>query len=102
MNALRKLSAGLSRLIHGAEHHRAYVYRVAATVGALAVAGGQLTSGREATLLDLLGAVLGLGGSGLAAANTSTKKRGEAGSVDPGSAALGLFVGALVVYLILR
>jgi len=70
---LSKITAGLSRVLHGAEHHRAYVYRVAATVGALAVAGGQLTSGREATLLDLLGAVLGLGGSGLAAANTSTR-----------------------------
>jgi hypothetical protein len=99
---LTTIKVALSRLIHGAERHRAYVYRVAAMIGALAVAGGQLTSGREATLLDLLGAVLGLGGSGLAAANTSTKKLTEAGSIDPGSAALGLFVGALVVYLVLR
>jgi hypothetical protein len=99
---LSKISASLSRVLHGAEHHRAYVYRVAVTIGALLVGGGYLTAGRESAALTLLGAVLGLGGSGLAAANTSTKKRGEAGSIDPGSAALGLFVGALVVYLILR
>lgn len=69
-----KVTAALSRLIHGAERHRAYAYRVATVVGALLVAGGQLTAGSEATLLTLLGAVLGLGGSGLAVANTSTRK----------------------------
>lgn len=72
---LGKIGRGLSRVIHGAERHRAYVYRVAVTVGALAVAGGQLTAGRESAILTLLGAILGVGGSGLAAANTSTKPR---------------------------
>jgi drug/metabolite transporter (DMT)-like permease len=99
---LSKITAGLSRVLHGAEHHRAYVYRVAVTVGALLVGGGYLTAGRESAALTLLGAVLGLGGSGLAAANTSTKKRTEAGAVDPGSLALGVVAGAVVAYLILR
>jgi hypothetical protein len=71
---MKKLAALVSRALHGAEHHRAYTYRVAATVGALLVGSGQLTAGHESAVLTLLGAVLGLGGSGLAAANTSTRK----------------------------
>jgi hypothetical protein len=74
VTAVNKVVAFVSRIVHGAERHRAYTYRVAATIGALLVAGGQLTAGHESALLTLLGAVLGLGGSGLAAANTSTSK----------------------------
>lgn len=71
---LKKVTGLASRVLHGAERHRAYTYRVAATIGALLVASGQLTAGHESAVLTLLGAVLGLGGSGLAAANTSTRK----------------------------
>lgn len=74
MISVKKVSAFASRVLHGAEHHRAYVYRVAATVGALLVGSGQLTAGHESAVLTLLGAILGLGGTGLAAANTSTHK----------------------------
>jgi hypothetical protein len=69
---LSKITAGLSRVLHGAEHHRAYVYRVATTIGGLLVTGGVIDGTREGYLIAALGAVLGLP-NGLAAANTSTR-----------------------------
>jgi hypothetical protein len=74
MSVLRKAAAAASRVVHGAEHHRAYTYRVASTIGGLLVAGGVIDGTREGYLIALVGAVLGLP-NGLAAANTSTRKR---------------------------
>lgn len=70
---LHKIGTSLARIIHGAEHHRAYVYRLATTIGGLLLAGGVIDGTREGYLLALVGAVLGLP-NGLAAANTSTRK----------------------------
>lgn len=70
---LTKINAAFSRIIHGAEHHRAYLYRLATTIGGLLVAGGVIDGTREGYLIAVVGAVLGLP-NGLAAANTSTRK----------------------------
>lgn len=79
---------------------RAYIYRCL-TAGAPIIATYAAISSTELVLwLALAATVLG---TGLAAANTpADKPRDEAGSIDPGSAALGLLAGLLVAYLILR
>lgn len=59
----------LNNLIHGAEKHRAYFYRIGTTVAALAVVYGFVDGKETSGLLALLAAVLG----GTASANTSTK-----------------------------
>lgn len=71
---LSKINRALSRIVHGAEHHRAYLYRLATTIGGLLVAGGVIDGTREGYLIAVVGAVLGLP-NGLAAANTSTRRR---------------------------
>lgn len=81
--------------------YRQIVYRLyaaaAVIAGALAVAG--VDTGKTPDVLAYLGGALGF----VAAANVApAKPRGEDGAVEPGSLALGLFVGALVVYLIRR
>lgn len=70
---LHKIATALDRLVHGAERHRAYVYRLATTTGGLLLAGGVIDGTREGYLIAVVGAVLGLP-NGLAAANTSTRK----------------------------
>ena len=76
------------------------LYAVAVVVaGALAVAGVDI--GKAPDVLAYLGGALGV----VAAANTGApliKPKGEDGAVDPGSAALGALVAAVVVYLIMR
>jgi hypothetical protein len=64
----------LSRMLHGAEHHRAYFYRVAGTVGILLTGEGLITDGTWSRVALVIGAILGVGGNGLATANTSTER----------------------------
>lgn len=91
-----KLQALATSLIHGAEHNRAYFYRLAVTVGTLLVGLHFITTGTLSTVLVLVGAVLGVGSSGLAATNTSTKKpAGEGGALQ-----LGTVVTVLVIVVL--
>jgi hypothetical protein len=69
----------ITNLLHIAESHRAYFYRLAGIIGVVLVTGGLVTGGKEQTILALIGAVLGVSSNGLAAANTSTKPKSEAG-----------------------
>ncbi|WP_336881376.1 phage holin [Rhodococcus globerulus] len=55
------------------QNQRAYFYRVALAVLAVLLGYGVLASGDVANLSLLVGAVLGVPVSGLAAANTSTE-----------------------------
>jgi hypothetical protein len=64
----------LNRILHGAEANRAYFYRLATVLGPVLVGAHFITSGVLSTVLTVAGAILGVGGTGLAAANTSTKK----------------------------
>lgn len=64
----------LDKLIHGAEAHRAYFYRVALALVGLAVVLHFVASGQVASVVEVISAVLGISGNGLAAANTSTKQ----------------------------
>ena len=64
----------LNDLIHGAERHRAYFYRIATASSAALVAAGSIADGTASRVLFIIGAVLGLPSAGLAAANTSTEK----------------------------
>jgi hypothetical protein len=70
--ALRRLGALIGKIVPEAEQHRAYLYRVALVVGGLLVASGRITDGQLSTVLTVVGAVLGLSGSGMAAVKTST------------------------------
>ena len=56
------------------EHVRAYIYRVLTALVPLLVAYGVVTEGTVGLWLQLAGAVLAVGGTGLAAAHTSTKR----------------------------
>lgn len=64
----------LKQLLHTAEVHRAYFYRLAGTIGIVLTAGGVVTDGTEAKAMLIIGAILGVGGNGLATANTSTTR----------------------------
>lgn len=57
------------KLIHGAEAHRAYFYRLGTAVAALIASYGFIDGKLEVALVSLLGTLLG----GTASANTSTK-----------------------------
>lgn len=61
-------------IVHGAEKHRAYFYRVALSLVALAVVLHLVADGQVASVTELVAAILGVGGNGLAALNSSTKK----------------------------
>lgn len=55
------------------EHRRAYLYRAVLALGSVALVMGLLTDSQLAAFVGLAGALLG---NGLAAGNTSTKRRG--------------------------
>ncbi|HEX7038689.1 MAG TPA: hypothetical protein VF202_01090 [Trueperaceae bacterium] len=56
------------------EHVRAYIYRVLTALAPLLVAYGVVAEGTVGLWLQLAGAVLAAGGTGLAAAYTSTRR----------------------------
>lgn len=64
----------LGKILHSAEHHRAYFYRLAGAIGVVLTADGIITSGTWAKVALVVGAILGVGGNGLATANTSTDR----------------------------
>ena len=53
---------------------RAYIYRTLVAIMALAVLKGIITKDELPLYLEVILSLLGLGGAGLATANTSTKK----------------------------
>lgn len=55
------------------EHVRAYLYRVATATIPLLVVVGVVAGDQAQLVLNVVAAVLGVGASGLAAANTTTK-----------------------------
>lgn len=82
------------------EGHRAYAYRIALIAGPLLIAAGVVSSGQVATVLQVLGALLGVGGTGLAVKHTSTKAKGQAGQVvfDVVSVCLIVLTGVVVLW----
>lgn len=64
----------VDNVIHSAESHRAYFYRVAGAIGAVLVIYGLIDGAKLGEILLAVGTILGVGGNGLAAVNTSTKK----------------------------
>lgn len=79
---------------------RAYIYRVLTAAAPLAALYGIASDTELVLWLALAATVLG---TGLAAVNTPAPKTvNDDGAIDPGSAALGALVGAVVAYLILR
>lgn len=56
------------------EAHRAWVYRILFLLFVAVVACVMLVQGKTDNIVGLIAALLGLGGTGLAAANTSTKR----------------------------
>lgn len=61
-------------LVRSAERHRAYYYRIALAVSSALVGAGFVTDGRASAIVTILGAVLGVGSSGLASLNTTTRR----------------------------
>lgn len=55
------------------EHVRAYLYRIATALIPLLVVLGVVAGDQAQLVLNVVAAVLGVGASGLAAANTTTK-----------------------------
>lgn len=83
-----------------AEHHRAYLYRVFLALATACAAAGYISATKLGILVGIVSTVLAVP-PGLAAANTSTKKRNEDGAVDLGFAlgilfAVFLFLGILI------
>lgn len=57
-----------------AEGHRAYIYRVATAIGGALTITGVIADGKAGAALLVVGAVMGVGGNGLATVNTTTKR----------------------------
>lgn len=69
------MSVDLNKIIHGVEAHRAYFYRVSLALVGFAIALHVFAEGQVAAVSELVAAVLGISGNGLASLNTSVKKK---------------------------